>query len=82
MPCHETGLCSLEKLYVPFHETSLCSLEKELTLYMCLFMKHNSMVINRSLCSLEKLTPWEKHKKSCGYSPKLLSVEPNILIIS
>ena len=82
MPCHETGLCSLEKLYVQFHETSLCSLEKKLTLYMCLFMKHNSMGINRSLCSLEKQTPWEKHKKSYGYSPKLLSVEHNILIVS
>ena len=57
MPFHETGLCSLEKLYVQFHETSLCSLEKKLTLYMCLFMKHNSMGINRSLCSLEKQTP-------------------------
>ena len=31
------------------------------------------MSINRSLCSLEK---------SCGYSPELLSIEPNILLIS
>ena len=31
------------------------------------------MSINRGLCSLEK---------SCDYSPKLLSIEPNILLIS
>ena len=42
-------------------------------------MKYNPMDINRSLCSLEK---YKKHKKSCGYSPELLFVEPNILIVS
>ena len=53
---------------------------------MCLFMKHNPMGINRGLCSLEKLIftkskVGEKHKKSCGHSPELLSVEPNILVV-
>ena len=37
------------------------------------------MDINRGLYSLEKC---KKHKKSCGYSPKLLFVEPNILVVS
>ena len=36
-------------------------------------MKYNPMSINRGLCLLEK---------SCGYSPELLSIEPNILLIS
>ena len=50
-------------------------------------MKHNLVGINRGLCSLEKLTSQnqkvrEKHKKSCGHSPELLSVEPNNLIVS
>ena len=57
---------------------------------MCLFMKHNSMGINRGLCSLEKLTSQQekvgekhkKHKKSCSHSPELLSVKPNILVVS
>ena len=43
-------------------------------------MKHNTIGINRGLCSLEK--KHKKHKKSCGHSPKLLSVEPNILVVS
>ena len=51
-------------------------------------MKHNPMGINKDLGSLEKLTNstkskvGEKHKKSCGHSPKLLSVEPNISLVS
>ena len=57
---------------------------------MCLFMKHNSMGINRGLYSLEKLTSQQekvgekhkKHKKSCSHSPELLSVKPNILVVS
>ena len=36
-------------------------------------MKYNPMSINRGLCLLEK---------SCGYSPELLSIEPNILVLS
>ena len=50
-----------------------------LTLYVCLLIKYNPMDINRDLCSLEK---YKKHKKSCGYSPELLFVEPNIMIVS
>ena len=49
-----------------------------LTLHTCLLMKHNPMSINRGLCSPEN----SEHKKSCGHSPELLSVEPNILIVS
>ena len=51
-------------------------------------MKHNPMGINIGLCSLEKIrTPQknsklERHKKSCGHYPELLSVEPNILVVS
>ena len=52
-------------------------------------MKHNPMSINRGLCSLEKLTlqnqkleRHKKHKKSCGHSLELLSVESNILVVS
>ena len=63
---------------------------------MCLFMKYNPIGINRGLCSLEKLTSQKKkkkkkskvgekhkkYKKSCGHSLELLSVEPNILVVS
>ena len=54
---------------------------------MCLFMKYNPMGINRGLCSLEKTNftkskVGEKHKISCGHSPRLLSVKPNILVVS
>ena len=41
-------------------------------------MKHNPMSINRGLCSLKK----KKHKKLCGRSLELLSVEFNILVVS
>ena len=44
---------------------------KILTLHTCLLMKYNPMGINR-----------EKHKKFYGYSPELLSVEPNNLVVS
>jgi len=36
-------------------------------------MKYNPMGINRDLCSLGK---------SCGYCLELLSIEPNILVLS
>ena len=51
-------------------------------------MKHNPMGINIGLCSLEKIrTPQknsklERHKKSCGHFSELLSVKPNILVVS
>ena len=53
-------------------------------------MKHNPMGTNRDLYSLEKLNfikskvgeKHKKHKKSCGHSLELLSVEPNILVVS
>ena len=50
-----------------------------LLLHKFLLMKHNHMSINRGLCGH---SPREKHKKSYGHSPKLLSVEPNILVVS
>ena len=45
-------------------------------------MKHNSMGINRGLCSLEKIVSLRKIHKSYGNSLELLSVEPNILVVS
>ena len=64
----------------------LCSLEKKKkktnSPYMP-FYETNHMGINRGLCSIEKIKKvWEKYKKSCDHSPKLLSVEPNILVVS
>ena len=53
---------------------------------MCLFMKHNPMGINKSLCSLEKLTQQKVSSRETleilwSFS-KLLSIEPNILVVS
>ena len=53
-------------------------------------MKYNPMGINRGLCSLDKTNftkskvgeKHKKYKKSCGHSPKLLSIELNILVVS
>ena len=73
-------MCLFRKHACLFMNRGLCSLEKELTFHTCLFMKHNPIGINRGLCSLEK--KHKKHKKSCGHSLELLSLEPNILVES